>query len=107
MGISAQGLKICVDTVVQLSVDDVHRGRAFAFYDMVFNVVFVTAATLATVVLPATGRSTTVMIALGGWYVLIALIFARLWRAHVGELVLGLAQRGGDHLLADGRRMST
>jgi MFS family permease len=107
MGISAQGLKICVDTVVQLSVDDVHRGRAFAFYDMVFNVVFVTAAALATVVLPSTGRSTAVMLALGGWYLLIAFTFARVWRARVGELAAGMAQQGGDHLMADGRRMST
>jgi hypothetical protein len=107
MGISSQGLKICVDTTVQLSVDDVHRGRAFAFYDMLFNVVFVTAAALATVVLPTTGRSTAVMLGLVGWYVLIALGFAQLWRVRVGDLADGLPQQGGDHLLADGRRMST
>jgi MFS family permease len=106
MGISAQGLKICVDTVVQLAVDDVHRGRAFAVYDMVFNVVFVTAAALATVVLPPNGRSTAVMVGLAGWYLLIALGFTRVWRAQVGDLTQGLAQ-GADHLLADGRRMST
>jgi hypothetical protein len=107
MGTSAQGLKICVDTVVQVSVDDVHRGRAFAFYDMLFNVVFVSAAALSTVVLPPTGRSTGVMVALGGWYLVIALAFARVWRVRVGVLSDGLAQGGGDHRMADGRRMST
>jgi hypothetical protein len=107
MGISAQGLKICVDTVVQVSVDDVHRGRAFAFYDMLFNIVFVSAAALATVVLPATGRSTAVAVGLGGWYLLVALAFTRVWRLRVGDLSAGLGQRGGDHRMADGRRMGT
>ena len=37
----AQGVKICVDTVVQRTVDDSFRGRVFAVYDTLFNVAFV------------------------------------------------------------------
>jgi MFS family permease len=86
VGLSAQGLKICVDTTVQLWVDDVHRGRAFALYDMIFNVVFVTAAALATLLLPPTGRSAGVMLAIGAWYVVVAFAFRGLWRSRVGPL---------------------
>ena len=53
LGLAAQGVKICVDTILQREVDDGFRGRVFTVYDMVFNGVFVAAAALAAVVLPA------------------------------------------------------
>ncbi|MGH3485082.1 MAG: MFS transporter [Nocardioidaceae bacterium] len=56
-GLAAQGLKICVDTAVQRHVDDDYLGRAFAIYDVVFNVVFVGAAALATLLVPTSGAS--------------------------------------------------
>ena len=34
LGLAAQGIKICVDTLVQLGVDDAFRGRVFSIYDM-------------------------------------------------------------------------
>ena len=57
LGLAAQGVKICVDTILQLEVDDGFRGRVFTIYDMVFNAVFVAAAALAAVVLPVSGFS--------------------------------------------------
>lgn len=57
LGISAQGVKICVDTLVQTGVDDAFRGRVFALYDMIFNMVFVAAAAVAAAILPPTGKS--------------------------------------------------
>lgn len=57
LGISAQGVKICVDTLVQAGVDDAFRGRVFSLYDVIFNVVFVAAAAAGAVVIPADGRS--------------------------------------------------
>jgi MFS family permease len=57
LGLVAQGTKICVDTIVQESVLDAYRGRVFAFYDILFNVTFVSAATLAALILPNTGKS--------------------------------------------------
>ena len=57
LGMAAQSLKICTDTALQRHVDDSHRGRAFAVYDVVFNLTFVTAAALAVLVVPPSGRS--------------------------------------------------
>ncbi len=63
LGLASQGIKICVDTLVQEGVDDAFRGRVFSLYDVIFNVAFVAAASVAAVVLPLDGRS---YAALGG-----------------------------------------
>ncbi len=57
LGFAAQGSKICVDTLLQESVDDDFRGRVFSFYDTLFNVSFVSAAAASAVLLPANGKS--------------------------------------------------
>ncbi|WP_344828968.1 MFS transporter [Actinocorallia longicatena] len=57
LGVAAQGIKICVDTIVQQQVADEFRGRVFSAYDMLFNAVFVAAAAVAALALPPTGRS--------------------------------------------------
>ena len=76
LGVSAQSVKICVDTTVQQQVDDLYRGRVFSVYDMAFNVTYVAAAAVAATVLPKSGKSFTVMACVAGGYVLAALIFA-------------------------------
>ena len=60
IGVAAQGSKICVDTIVQESIDDAYRGRVFSFYDVIFNIAFVSAAAFAALALPADGNSPTV-----------------------------------------------
>ena len=57
LGLSAQGVKICVDTLVQRHVDDAFRGRVFSIYDVLFNVAFVLAAPVAAAVVPTSGKS--------------------------------------------------
>jgi MFS family permease len=57
LGVAAQGVKVCVDTIVQQAVDDEFRGRVFAAYDMLFNVAFVAAACVAAALLPTNGMS--------------------------------------------------
>ena len=37
LGLTAQNIKICVDTLVQAYVHDELKGRVFVLYDMVFN----------------------------------------------------------------------
>ncbi|MBT2490525.1 MFS transporter [Streptomyces sp. ISL-96] len=69
LGLTTQGAKITTDTVVQSSVDDAYRGRVFSIYDVLFNVAFVGAAATAALMLPADGRSATLVIA-------VALIYA-------------------------------
>ena len=78
LGLTGQGAKICVDAVVQDTVDDGFRGRVFSFYDMVFNAAFVASAGLAVLLLPSNGNSrpvfagVTVLFALGAAGYLIA-----------------------------------
>jgi len=73
LGLSVQGAKIAVDTIVQRDTADAYRGRAFSLYDMLYNIAFVGAAALAAVVLPDTGRSALLFAALSVVYVLLAL----------------------------------
>jgi hypothetical protein len=74
--VSAQSVKICVDTTVQQQVDDQYRGRVFSVYDMAFNVTYVAAAAVSATVLPKSGKSFVVMACLAAGYVLAAVIFA-------------------------------
>jgi len=74
---AVQGAKIAVDTVIQRDTQDEMRGRAFAFYDMAYNVAFVSAAAVAALILPDSGYSRTVMAGIAGAYVLVALVYAR------------------------------
>lgn len=75
LGLSVQGAKIAVDTIVQRDTDDDYRGRAFALYDMGYNAAFVGAAALAAVVLPDAGWSPAVFAALAAVYAATALAY--------------------------------
>lgn len=61
LGIASQGIKVCVDTIVQETVLDEFRGRVFSAYDMLFNITFVAAGGVATLALPPTGKSYAVL----------------------------------------------
>ena len=52
-----QGVAICATTILQEEVDDAYRGRAFAFYDMTFNVTYAIGAVIFAAFMPADGRS--------------------------------------------------
>ena len=75
LGFAAQASKICVDTLLQESVDDAYRGRVFSFYDTAFNVSFVSAAGLAAVLLPDDGKSYLVIGIVSGGYALTSLVY--------------------------------
>jgi MFS family permease len=77
LGLAAQGIKICVDTLVQLGVDDAFRGRVFSIYDVLFNLAFVGAAALAAAVVPDDGRSYVVAVATAATYAVIGGVYAR------------------------------
>lgn len=82
LGLASQGIKICVDTLVQAGVDDAFRGRVFSLYDVIFNVAFVAAAAVAAVVLPPDGLSHGVLVTVAAGYLLTALGYARASRRH-------------------------
>ncbi len=73
LGVVSQGVKLCVDTIVQETVEDAYRGRVFSVYDMLFNATFVAAAAAAAVSLPQSGRSYAVLVAVAGVYVIAAI----------------------------------
>jgi len=75
LGVSAQGVKICVDTTVQEEIDDAFRGRVFAVYDMLFNVTYVAAAAVTATAVPKSGRSFVAMALLALGYLVAALVF--------------------------------
>jgi MFS family permease len=57
LGVVSQGIKICVETLLQRHTDDVFRGRVFALYDVAFNLAFVAAGTAGALALPDDGKS--------------------------------------------------
>ncbi|HEX6247291.1 MAG TPA: MFS transporter [Nocardioidaceae bacterium] len=86
LGVASQGIKICVDTLVQAGVDDAFRGRVFSLYDVIFNVAFVAAAAVAAVLLPFSGRSHVVLALVALGYVLTAVVYARASARHAREV---------------------
>jgi MFS family permease len=77
LGLTTQGTKISTDTVVQSSVDDAFRGRIFAIYDVLFNVAFVGAAAVASLMLPPDGRSAVLLIVVAGLYAAVVAALVR------------------------------
>lgn len=76
VGVTAQGSKICVDSIVQVSIDDEFRGRVFSFYDILFNVSFVSAAGVAAVALPRSGKSYPVLLLIALGYAATATLYS-------------------------------
>jgi MFS family permease len=88
LGICSQGVKICVDTLVQTAVDDEFRGRVFALYDVGFNVVFVAAAAVGALIIPANGKSYAVLALVACGYALTALLYWRAERTRAERIAL-------------------
>ena len=80
LGLSAQCVKICVDTTVQQEVDDAYMGRVFSVYDMLYNVAYVVGPAIAAPFLPASGKSYVMVLAVAAGYLLAAVIYAALTR---------------------------
>jgi MFS family permease len=76
LGLTAQGLKLCVDTLVQAHVADEFKGRVFVLYDVIFNVTLVVAAVIAAIILPTNGKSVPIMIVMAVCYLLTGVVFA-------------------------------
>jgi MFS family permease len=83
LGFTTQATKVCVDTLVQASVDDDYRGRVFSIYDTAFNLSFVGGALLAAFVLPTSGKSLTALVAMSAAYLVIAAAYAAAERPSV------------------------
>jgi hypothetical protein len=82
LGFVGQAVKICVDTTLQEAVDDDFRGRVFSVYDTLFNVTYVGALLVGAFVLPPSGISYSMLIAVGVGYLLTAVVYARITHEH-------------------------
>jgi hypothetical protein len=76
LGFGVHATKVCVDTIVQETIDDDFRGRAFALYDAGSNVSFAAMAVIGAFTLPLSGRSPTAIVVMSAVYVLLALGYA-------------------------------
>jgi MFS family permease len=67
-----QGVAICATTILQEEVDDAYRGRAFAFYDMTFNVTYAIGAVIFAAFMPSDGHSPIIIGVLAAGYAVAA-----------------------------------
>lgn len=89
LGLSSQGAKIAVDTIVQRDTADDFRGRAFALYDVLYNTGLVGAAALAAAALPDDGYSRPLYAALALTYVVVAAVYGRRGAREPREILPG------------------
>jgi MFS family permease len=75
LNLAGQGIAICATTILQEQLGDEYRGRAFAFYDMMFNIAYVAGPLIAAPFMPKSGNSDALIgvvaggyAVVGGWY---------------------------------------
>jgi MFS family permease len=85
LGLVTQASKITADTAVQSTVHDAYRGRVFSLYDMLFNVAFVGAAGVASLILPPDGRSAVLVVGVAVVYVAVAALMFHVKRTQAAR----------------------
>lgn len=83
IGVGAQSVKICVDTVVQANVADRFRGRVFVLYDIANNMGMAIGAFVAGLLLPTSGASRLGIAVIAAWYFVIVAVVAFASRPHL------------------------
>lgn len=80
LGFAGQFMKINADTTIQRHIDDAHRGRAFAIFDMVINLATVGGVALFALVTPIRQNNHVAALSIG---LLLSLVLAAsLWLVH-------------------------
>lgn len=98
LGLAGQVVKIAADTHVQTAVQESVRGRAFAFYDVVFNAAFILAAALGALVVPDDGYSRLLYAFIALLYLVTGLAYVRAGRrtaADAAAATRAVADRSG------------
>jgi MFS family permease len=70
--LTRQGVAISATTILQEEVEDAYRGRAFAFYDMMFNVTYAIGAVIFAAFMPSDGRSPAIVGVVAAGYAILA-----------------------------------
>ncbi len=76
MNLSSQGIKIVVDTNVQVQCDESFRGRVFSVADTLFNLFFVLGLFIGALTLPDNGHSPTAIVIIAIGYLAVAALYA-------------------------------
>lgn len=76
LGLAYAMTKIPVDTIVQEEIPDSHRGRAFAAYDMLFNIARVAGTAACAAAVAAEVTPATIVLAIGATYTVTAVVAA-------------------------------
>jgi MFS family permease len=70
--LTRQGVAISATTILQEEVDDAYRGRAFAFYDMMYNVTYAVGALIFAAFMPFDGHSPAIVGVVAAGYAILA-----------------------------------
>ena len=89
LGLFAQSMKVCVDTVVQAHVDDEFKGRTFVLYDIMFNATLVFGATIGAFIVPEHGLSLPIYLGMSVAFFLVASWFTLRSRSLSSEFNAG------------------
>ncbi len=75
LGLAGQGIAICATTILQEQLADDYRGRAFSYYDMMFNITFAAGALICVPLMPLSGRSPILIAVIAVGYALVAVAY--------------------------------
>jgi MFS family permease len=89
LGLSGQSVAICSVTILQEQLTDDFRGRAFAFYDMMFNITFVVGALISSQFMPLSGKSPGLIAIIAVGYAVVAVGYRAFGRHSAGRGVGG------------------
>ncbi len=74
LGLAGQAIAICATTILQEQLADDYRGRAFSYYDMMFNITFAAGALICVPFMPLSGRSPILIAVIAVGYALVAVV---------------------------------
>jgi MFS family permease len=89
INLASQAVGICATTILQEQVDDEYRGRAFSFYDMLFNLAYAAGALVAAPFLPKSGKSAVLIVIVAAGYAVVAAAYWLAGRHSAGRGVGG------------------
>lgn len=85
VGLQAQSMKICVDTLFHRHVKEAFKGRAFIIFDMVFNSTIVVAGFLVVALAPPDGHSVPLFVGIGATMIALGVALHLLTRGRAGS----------------------
>ena len=89
LGLAGQGIAICATTILQEQLPDDYRGRAFSYYDMMFNITFAVGALISVPLMPLSGHSPALIGVIAVGYALVAACYWLTGRHSAGPGVGG------------------